>query len=170
MKRWRILSCVVAMGLLVGAMSSGCSSKNEETREEKEEKEKTMASDASLFNIRVICRASVLYADAHQQSIPNSLEDIKSFLNGGIMMESPKKPKDFDGPSYIFVKALTGRKLNEFKAPHEYVLVYENPAFCLDYINVGFLDGHEEKMTLAAFRKALEGTYKKLGEPMPDGI
>jgi prepilin-type processing-associated H-X9-DG protein len=154
---------------MAGAMGSGCSSKEEETQGEKEEKEKAMASDVSLFNIRAICRASVLYADAHQQSIPASMEDIKSFLKGGIMMESPKKPKDFDGPSYIFVKALSGKKLNDFKAPHEYVIVYENPGFCEDYINVGFLDGHEEKMTLAAFRKALEGTYKKLGEPMPAG-
>ncbi|NIP23838.1 MAG: hypothetical protein GWN67_03590 [Phycisphaerae bacterium] len=169
MHQWRILLWVIALGLLVGITGGGCSSKQEETREEKEEKEKTMASDVSLFNVRVICRASVLYADAHQQSIPTSMEDIKSFLKGGIMMESPKKPKDFDGPSYIFVKALDGKKLNDFKAPHEYVLVYENPAFCVDYINVGFLDGHEEKMTLATFRKALEGTYKKLGEPMPAG-
>jgi len=170
MKRWRILSCVVAMGLLVGAMSSGCSSKNEETREEKEEKEKTMASDASLFNIRVICRASVLYADAHQQSIPNSLEDIKSFLGGRIMLESPREPENFDGPGYIYVTALGGKKFGQFYPPHEYVIVYENPAFCPDFINVGFLDGHCESMTLPSFRKSLEATYKKLGEPMPDGI
>ncbi len=49
-------------------------------------------------------------------------------------------------------------------------MVYENPAFCEDTINVGFLDGYCEVMTLAAFRKALEDTYKKLGEPMPEGI
>lgn len=167
MRQWRTLLWVVALGLLAGPIGNGCSSKKEK---QEEEEQKKMASDVSLFNIRVICKGCVLYADAHEQKIPNGLEDINSFLSGGGMLESPRKPKDFAGPSYIYVKALGGRKLNDFKSPHEYVIVYENPAFCKDYINVGFLDGHEEKMTLSAFRKMLEETYKKLGEPMPEGI
>lgn len=168
MKLQQILLWVLALGLLVGPIGTGCSNKKEE--EEQEQKEKEMASDVSLFNVRVICRGCVAYADAHEQKIPNSLEELKFFLGGRMMLKSPRQPEDFDGPGYIYMKALGGKKLNDFRSLHEYVIVYENPAFCEDYINVGFLDGHEEKMTLPAFRKALEDTYKKLGEPMPEGI
>ncbi len=156
------------LGLLVGPLGTGCSSKKE--KEEQEQEEKKMASDVSLFNVRTICRGCVAYADSHEQKIPNSLEELKSFLGGRILLESPRQPDDFDGPGYIYVKALGGKDLRKFRPAYEYVIVYENPAFCEDYINVGFLDGHEEKMTLAAFRKAMENTYKKLGEPMPEGI
>jgi prepilin-type processing-associated H-X9-DG protein len=168
MKRWRILLWVLALGLLVAPIGTGCSSKKE--NEEQEQEEKKMASDVSLVNVRAICRGCVLYADAHEQKIPNSLEELKSFLGGRIMLESPRQPQDFDGPGYIYVKALGGRDFRKFRPAHEYVIVYENPAFCRDYINVGFLDGHEEKMTLPAFRQALQNTYKKLGKPVPEGI
>ncbi|MHC4461671.1 MAG: hypothetical protein ACYS6W_15420 [Planctomycetota bacterium] len=164
MKRWQILLWVFALGLLVGPLDVGCSSK----KKEQEEKEK--ARGVSLINVRVICRGCVKYAYAHEGKIPNGLEELKSFLGGGILLESPRQPEDFDGPGYIYVKALGGKKFTKLESfPHEYVIVYENPAFCEDYINVGFLDGHEEKMTLDAFRQALEDTYKKLGVPMPEG-
>lgn len=163
MKQWQILLWVFALGLLVGPLGVGCSSK----KKEKEEKEKERA--ISLINVRVICRGCVKYAYAHEGKIPNGLEEIKSFLGGMIMLESPRQPEDFDGPGYIYVKALAGKNLNKFKRSYEYVIVYENPAFCEDYVNVGFLDGHEEMMTLEAFRQALEDTYKKLGVPMPEG-
>ncbi|MHC4545719.1 MAG: hypothetical protein ACYTDW_12570 [Planctomycetota bacterium] len=167
MKRLRVLLWVLALGLLVGPLGVGCSSKKEKEEKEKEQKEKAIA--VSLVNVRAICRGCVAYADAHEQRIPNSLEDIKSFLGGMIMLKSPRQPEDFDGPGYIYVKALGGRDFRKFRPAYEYVIVYENPAFCEDYINVGFLDGHEERMTLPAFRKALEDTYKKLGQPMPEG-
>lgn len=159
MKRWQILLWVFALGLLVGPLDVGCSSKK------KEEEERAI----SLINVRVICRGCVKYANAHEGKIPNGLEELKSFLGGMIMLESPRQPEDFDGPGYIYVEALAGRNLNKFKRPFEYVIVYENPAFCEDYVNVGFLDGHEEMMTFEAFRQALEDTYKKLGVPMPEG-
>lgn len=168
MKLQRILLWVLALGLLVGPLDVGCSSKKEKEEEKEKAKEKAIA--VSLVNVRAICRGCVLYADSHEQRIPNSLAELKSFLGGMIMLESPRQPKDFDGPGYIYVKALGGRDLRKFRPAHEYVIVYENPAFCQDYINVGFLDGHEERMPLAAFRQALEDTYKKLGEPMPEGI
>ena len=168
MKRWRVLLWVLALGLLVGPIGTGCSSKKEKEEQEQEEKEKAIA--VSLVNVRAICRGCVLYADAHEQKIPNSLEELKSFLGGRILLESPRAPKDFDGSGYIYVKALGGRDFRKFRPAYEYVIVYENPAFCEDYINVGFLDGHEERMTLPAFRKALEDTYKKLGKPMPEAI
>jgi hypothetical protein len=110
MKRWQILLWVLALGLLVGPVGTGCSSKKDE---EEEEEKKNMASDVSLFNVRVICRGCVLYADAHEQKIPNSLEELKSFLGGRIMLKSPRQPKDFDGPGYIYMKSLGGNKLND---------------------------------------------------------
>jgi len=168
MQQWRILLWVVALGLWAGAIVGGCSSKKE--KEEEKEEEEVKAGAISLMNVSAICKGCVMYADAHEQMIPNSLEDIKSFLGGRIMLESPREPENFDGPGYIYVTALGGKKFGQFYPPHEYVIVYENPAFCPDFINVGFLDGHCESMTLPSFRKSLEATYKKLGEPMPDGI
>jgi prepilin-type processing-associated H-X9-DG protein len=170
MKHRRILLWVLALGLLLGPLGGGCSSKKEKEEQEEKEKKQTMARDVSLFNVRAICRGCVAYADAHEQKIPNSLEELKSFLGGRIMLKSPRQPEDFEGPGYIYVKALGGKDLRKFRPAYEYVIVYENPAFCQDYINVGFLDGHEEKMTLEAFRQALQNTYKKLGEPMLEGI
>jgi len=156
MKRWQILFCVFALGLLVGLLGIGCSSKKD-------------VSIASWRNVKDICIGCITYADAHKGKIPNSLEDIKPYMKGGTLPESPRKPKDFDGPSYVYVEALAGKNFNEFKRPFEYVIVYENPAFCQDEISVGFLDVHILKMTLPAFRQALEDTYKKLGVPMPEG-
>jgi prepilin-type processing-associated H-X9-DG protein len=168
MKRWRILLWVLAVGLPVVVPGVGCSSKEETEEQEQEKKEKAIA--VSLVNVRAICRGCVMYADSHEQKIPGSLEELKTFLGGRIMLKSPRQPEDFDGPGYIFVKVLGGKDMRKFRPAYEYVIVYENPAFCQDYINVGFLDGHEEKMTLPAFRKSLQETYQKLGEPVPDGI
>jgi len=157
MKRRQILLWVFVLGLLVGLPGVGCSSKKD-------------VSTASLLNVKDICIGCITYSDAHKGKIPNSLEDIKPYMKGGIVPESPRKPNDFDGPSYIYVEALAGKNFNEFKRPFEYVMVYENPAFCEDEISVGFLDVHVLKMTLETFRQALEDTYKKLGVPMPEGI
>ena len=170
MKRWRILLWALALGLLAGPIGGGCSSKKEKAEQEQEEKKQTMERDVSLFNVRAICRGCVAYADSHEQKIPGSLEELKTFLGGRIMLKSPRQPEDFDGPGYIFVKVLGGRDIRKFRPAYEYVIVYENPAFCQEYINVGFLDGHEEKMTLPAFRQALQETYQKLGEPVPEEI
>ena len=160
MKRWQILLWVFALGLLVGAMGAGCSRKRQEVKRSFE----------SLMHVRDIRRACLKYAEGHEWRIPKSLEEVTPYLGGGRVPESPRKPADYDGPSYIYVKALGGRDMGELESTFDkYVIVYENPFFCGDDISVGFLAGRVEKMTSAAFRQALEDTYKKLGVPMPEG-
>ena len=163
MKRCPILLCVFALALLAGSLGSGCSKK------EKKLKELVEVSAVRLFNIRNLAIACIKYEYAHEEDrIPNSLQDVKAYMPDGTIPESPGKPEDFDGPSYILVQPLAGKKFGQFSPSHKYVIVYENPAFCTVEINVGFLDGHYMKMTLPAFRQALEDTYKLLGLPMPE--
>jgi prepilin-type processing-associated H-X9-DG protein len=50
----------------------------------------------------------------------------------------------------------------------EIIVVYENPQFCKDGVNVGFLDGHVMFMKPAEFKKVIEETYKRLNKPMPE--
>ena len=51
--------------------------------------------------------------------------------------------------------------------PHSIVL-YENPEFCTDQIDVLFADGHVEAMKPEAFRRELKATYERLGKEMPE--
>ena len=108
-----------------------------------------------------------MYAQENQGKMPANLQDIKSYIGGEDALESPRKPPNFPGPSYIYVEALAGKKMSELKFPEQVVMVYENPDISGNEINVGFLDGHCEKMPPPAFRQALEATYKQLGQPMP---
>ena len=48
------------------------------------------------------------------------------------------------------------------------ILVYENPEFCSDKINVLFLDSHVQAMKADEFLRELEATYKRLGRKMPE--
>ena len=50
----------------------------------------------------------------------------------------------------------------------ENILVYENPAFCSDKINVLFINCHVEAMKPDEFLQKLEETYRRLGREMPD--
>lgn len=79
-------------------------------------------------------------------------------------MESPRKPKDFVGPSFIYVPV----ERADLKDASEIIVVYENPEFCKDGVNAGFIDGHVEFMKPEDFKKTLEQTYKRLGKPMPE--
>lgn len=122
----------------------------------------------SQSNIKQICIGCIMYAGENQDKLPSSLQDIKLYIGGEDALESPRKPKGFPGPSYLYVEALAGKKMGQLKFPEEVVIVYENPAFSGNEINVGFADGHCEKMPLSIFRRRLEDTYKQLGQPMPD--
>ncbi len=89
------------------------------------------------------------------------MEDIESYLNSPSVLESPRKPDDFDGPSYIYI---AGQTMTMSPAN---VLAYENPEFCYDKITVLFLDGHVESMSRDAFIEVVEATYERLGRPVP---
>jgi prepilin-type processing-associated H-X9-DG protein len=77
-------------------------------------------------------------------------------------LESKRKPKDFAGPSYVYLAGQT-RSMDLRN-----IVAYEDPAYCMDGVNVVFLDSHVEFMKPAEFRRALEATCKRLGRPVPE--
>jgi prepilin-type processing-associated H-X9-DG protein len=118
----------------------------------------------SATNLKGTGMALHMYADKHNGAFPKELNDLVKDPDAGL---SPKslvykgKPEGFKGPDYIYV---TGQ---DNKAPAGSVLVYENPGYCKDKLNVLFLDGHVELMPKGKFKAELKKTYDRLGQPMP---
>ncbi len=119
-------------------------------------------SAASMSNLKQIGLGLIMYADDHQGNWPADLEQAKSYWPNARVLESPRKPKDFAGPSYIY---LSGQPKTIDPGN---VVVYENPGYCTDKINVLFADGHVQAMKPEAFRNALQETCARLGKPMPE--
>ena len=116
----------------------------------------------SMSNLKQIGLGLIMYADDHEGTWPADLEQAKSYWPNARVLESPRKPKDFAGPSYIY---LPGQP----KTPDpRNVVAYENPGYCTDRINVVFADGHVEAMKPEAFRSAVKETCERLGKPMPE--
>lgn len=118
---------------------------------------------ASANNLKQIGLGCFMYAADNDGNLPASIGTLveKPYLSGGIL-ETPSKPKDFDGPSYIYVDGQTTAM-----EPGN-VVAYENPAFLTDGTNVLFMDGHVQWMKPEAFLSELEATYKRLGREMPE--
>ena len=117
-----------------------------------------------MAHLKQLGLALHMYADDHDGTLPDKLEQAESYYGNARMLESPRKPKSFTGPSYIYVPGYSANAESSSKR----VIIYENPQFCKDTINVAFLDGHVEAMTPEAFRKALEASYEHLGREMPE--
>jgi prepilin-type processing-associated H-X9-DG protein len=119
---------------------------------------------ASMSNLKRIGQAAHSYAEEHQGQWPADLDQMKSYLGGfgANVLQSPRKPKDFSGPSYIYVAGLPKT------ADAHTVMAYENPEYCTDRVNVLFADGHVEALKPDAFRSALKATYDKMGKAMPE--
>jgi prepilin-type processing-associated H-X9-DG protein len=103
-----------------------------------------------------------MYADDNDGNLPPSIGTLaeKPYLSGGVP-EAPSRPKDFEGPSYVYVDRQTTAM-----DPGN-IVAYENPAFMSEGVNVLFMDGHVEWMKPEAFLRELEATYKRLGREMP---
>jgi hypothetical protein len=117
----------------------------------------------SAKNLSKIGRAMLIYANDYDDQYPPNLQELveKAELSPGCL-ESPRKPKGFEGPSYIYVAGQT-------TAMHpDNILAYENPAFCSDKINVLCNDAHVSAMKPAEFLEKLQATYKRLGREMPE--
>jgi prepilin-type processing-associated H-X9-DG protein len=114
----------------------------------------------SASNLKQLGLVLIMYAE-DQGAFPERLEQAKNYFGDSKILESPLKPEDFDGPSYIYV---AGQKKS---TDPDQILVYENPAFSPKGVNVLFMDGHVEWMEPDAFRQKLEATYKQLGREMP---
>jgi prepilin-type processing-associated H-X9-DG protein len=116
----------------------------------------------SMSNLKQLGLAVHMYADEHDDKLPPDLESAKAYYGSDQVLQSPHKPKDFDGPSYIYIP---GQTLAMY--PGNFV-AYENPAFCAEGVNVLHLDGHVEFMKPEMFREELKGTYERLGRIMPE--
>ena len=118
----------------------------------------------SMNNLKQLGLAVIMYADENQDKLPENFEQAKQYYRDSKILESPLKPKDFDGPSYIYV---SGHSMKA-ESPARQIVIYENPEYCKDTINALFLDGHVEKMRRDRFLETLEATYKQLGKEMPE--
>jgi len=118
----------------------------------------------SMSNLKQLGLALIMYASDHQDTLPENLEQVKSYYRDAKILESPLKPAGFDGPSYIYIR---GHSLKA-GSPARQIVVYENPEYCRDKINALFLDGHVEAMQRDRFLDALEETFKQLGRQMPE--
>jgi prepilin-type processing-associated H-X9-DG protein len=116
---------------------------------------------ASMNNLKQIGLALIRYAQDNDGSFPPDLQAVGKYLGKSSVLESPHKPKDFTGPSYIYIPGQT------MQGDMHNVLVYENPEFLKDKVNVLFPDGHVEAMKPKAFRQVLETTCERLDRPMP---
>ena len=118
----------------------------------------------SARNLSTIGKALLIYANDYEDRYPLNLQELveKAELSPKYL-ESPLKPQGFDGPSYIYIAGQSTRT----SKPGD-ILVYENPAFCSDKINVLFNDNHVEAMKPAKFLEKLQETYNRLGREMPE--
>jgi len=117
----------------------------------------------STANLGAIVKACLIYANDYDDKFPPNLQELAKITDlSPETFESPRKPKDFEGPSYIYISGQTT------SMPPDNIVVYENPEFCSDSINVLFIDTHVETMKPEAFLQKLEETYKRLGREMPD--
>ncbi len=118
----------------------------------------------SMSHMKQIALALIMYADDHDGTLPESFKQAQKYYGDSKILDSPLKPGDFDGPSYIYVK---GHSLGVESAAKQ-IVVYENPEYLRDKITVLFLDGHVERMTRDRFVSAIEATYKQLGRETPE--
>ncbi len=117
---------------------------------------------ASMSNLKQIGLGSLMYANEHDNKLPDDLKAIQPYQTNPKVLDSPRKPKDFAGPSYIY---LPGQSTS---SDAHNIVVYENPAFCQDGVDVLFLDGHVEFMKPDAFRRELAATCKRLEREVPE--
>jgi len=117
----------------------------------------------SASNLSAIGKASLIYSNDYDDQLPPNLQVLveKAALPAE-MLESKRKPKGFDGPSYIYV---AGQNTSMYPGN---IVAYENPRYCSDGLNVLFLDSHVEWMKPEQFLEELEATYKHLGKEMPE--
>lgn len=115
-------------------------------------------------NLKGIGTACHVYANDHQDKFPPNLEVLIEECDvSPKSLESPRKPKDHSGPSFIYI---AGQSVSN---PPTNILAYEDPSFVKDgMINVLFVDGHSEAMKMEPFQEALKKTCEQLGRPMPD--
>ena len=110
-----------------------------------------------------IFKALLVYANDYNDKFPPNLNElIEKAAIDPRMLESPLKPKDFEGPSYIYIAGQ-----NTLMEPDN-IIAYENPGFCRDGLNVLYMDSYVGWTKRDEFLRQLEATYKRLGREMPE--
>jgi prepilin-type processing-associated H-X9-DG protein len=145
------LSSVAGAGVAMGVLMPALAKSRDQAR-----------NAVSMSNLKQIGLGLHMYGKEHQNNLPADLEQAKSYWGKAPVLESPRKPKDFTGPSYIYIP---GQSLSMNPGN---IVAYENPQFRADGVNVLFLDGHVESMKPDAFRQELKETYERLGKPTPE--
>ncbi|HPD28894.1 MAG TPA: type II secretion system protein GspG [Phycisphaerae bacterium] len=118
---------------------------------------------ASAANLSGLGKALYTYAVEHDDQFP---PDLRTLVDSGAISEkSLRSPLDESDAtsSYIYISGQTT------EVDQRNVIAYENPE---NHDNEGtvvlFADSHVEFMTMSAFRKALEDTYRRLGREMEE--
>jgi prepilin-type processing-associated H-X9-DG protein len=119
---------------------------------------------SSVHNLHVLGLALKMWTSDNKGMLPKTLEETKAYCPDLKLPESPRKPKGFAGPSYIYIRHETPY----IREAAYHILAYENPEFCEDKIGVLFRDFSVRAMSQEEFLKALEETYKHLGRKMPE--
>jgi hypothetical protein len=121
---------------------------------------KRMQSATHLSNLG---KALLIYANDYSDAFPLHLEALveKAAIDAR-MLESSRKPKHFEGPSYVYITGQTTAM-----DPRN-VVVYENPGYCQEGLNVLYLDSHVAWTKKEKFLQQLQATYKRLDRDMPD--
>jgi prepilin-type processing-associated H-X9-DG protein len=116
---------------------------------------------ASMSHLKQIGLALIMSADAHEGRLPQGLDELRAYKIDSTVLQSPRKPKAFNGPSYIYIAGETA-----VMSPQN-ILAYENPEFCTDGTSVLYMDGHVAFVKPQQFREQLAETYKRLGRETP---
>jgi prepilin-type processing-associated H-X9-DG protein len=116
----------------------------------------------SAANLKQIGMSMMVYANEHDDQFPPDLQELARTTDlSDKELESPRKPKGFNGPSYIYV---AGQNISMNPGN---ILVYENPEFSSEGLNVLFLDGHIQWDKRNEFLNELKATYERLGKETP---
>ncbi len=118
-------------------------------------------STSSAAHLKQIGLTLLMSADKNGGRLPQTLDELSSFGVNATTLKSPRAPKDFKGPGYIYIAGQTAA------ASPQNIVVYENPEYCTDGVNVLFLDGHVQFLKPDEFRAQLAETYRRLGREMP---
>jgi beta-lactamase regulating signal transducer with metallopeptidase domain len=118
---------------------------------------------ADRANLSALGKACLLYANDHEDKLPPDLQTLVKEMNlSPNVLESKRQPKDFHGPSYVYVP---GQSVEMYPGN---IVAYENPEFSADGVSVLHLDSHVEFVKPEDFRRELRETYERLGKPMPE--
>ncbi len=126
----------------------------------------------SANNMKQIVMGLIIYSENYNDILPEDLDNeelvkimgFSSMENASNVFENPRKPPEFTGPGYIYIPH--GKV--DANNPDKLAVIYDNPQFCKDGVNVGFLDGHVEYLKKDKFQSIIKHTYERLNQPPPD--